>query len=200
MDQKTCKKCGHNKKTTEFYSAPANRDGLCGSCKACMRQSCKDNYEQRKTLYGSSMTPKTKKYFKERYRMNKDAIKQQSTAWRYNNPERVMLNLARLRAAKQCIPFDLSLEDIKIPEVCPVLGIPLFNSGRFQNNTPSLDKLVPEKGYVRGNVNVISWRANKLKSDASVSEMRELLSWMEFQQSKSLDEDCVKSSVGKEGS
>jgi hypothetical protein len=91
------------------------------------------------------------------------------------NPEKIMLNSARDRARKLNLPFDIEATDIIIPDVCPWLGIPLYKSkgrGRPHPNTPTLDRLVPSKGYVKGNVIVISYRANRLKSDATSDELR----------------------------
>ena len=57
-----------------------------------------------------------------------------------------------------------------IPDVCPVLGIPLDQDpkgkGERSDNSPSLDKFIPSLGYVKGNIHIISWRANHLKNDA----------------------------------
>ena len=94
---------------------------------------------------------------------------------RKNNPEKVILESARMRARRDGIDFDLTLEDIVIPNICPVLGIPLYNSlGRWSANSPSLDRRDNTIGYVKGNVFVISHRANRLKSDATVAELQAL--------------------------
>ena len=80
------------------------------------------------------------------------------------------------RCRRECrykdLPFDLDLLDVEIPDICPVLGIPLQpqENGRGWN-TPTLDRIVPEKGYVKGNVVVVSWRANWLKSSATMEEI-----------------------------
>jgi hypothetical protein len=91
-------------------------------------------------------------------------------------PEARILKDARTRAIKYNLPFDLYLEDIQIPDYCPVLGFPLAKIEGFPNRaSPSLDRMDPVKGYVRGNVRVISTRANQLKSDASVEELAAVL-------------------------
>lgn len=60
-----------------------------------------------------------------------------------------------------------------------MLGIPLaFNEGHVKDDSPSLDKFIPEKGYVRGNVAIISHRANVMKSNATVQEVEALFRWM----------------------
>lgn len=65
-------------------------------------------------------------------------------------------------------PFDLTTSDICIPDRCPVLGIPLeIGSKQRTDNSPSLDRHIPHVGYVRGNVEVISWRANRLKNNCA---------------------------------
>lgn len=90
-----------------------------------------------------------------------------------------MLCNARSRAKRLGLPFDLVISDIVIPEVCPVLGIDIVkNGGKNNPNTASLDKFVPELGYVRDNIHVISWRANWLKQNASLEEAEKLAAWM----------------------
>ena len=75
-----------------------------------------------------------------------------------------MVSMARHRAKKSGIPFDLKPEDITIPYTCPVLGIPIqFSDTDSRHNSPSLDRLVPELGYTPGNVLVVSWLANDIK-------------------------------------
>ena len=66
--------------------------------------------------------------------------------------------------------FNLELSDIKIPSHCPILGIPLVSvvgcgmgSIKARNNSPSIDRIDNTKGYVKGNVTIISMRANDLK-------------------------------------
>lgn len=67
-----------------------------------------------------------------------------------------------------------------MPTVCPVFGIPIDTVyGTPAANRPSLDRVDNTKGYVVGNVMVISWRANTRKSDMSISELRALLAYME---------------------
>lgn len=80
---------------------------------------------------------------------------------------------AKSRAYHKDLPFDITPEDIKIPTHCPVLGIPLFaGQGKMGDNSPSLDRKIPERGYVKGNVWVISNRANRIKNDATAAELQ----------------------------
>ena len=90
-----------------------------------------------------------------------------------------MLFAARHRAKKIGREFDLQVEDIIIPEFCPILGIKLNTDNRVTSfDSPSLDRFDSSKGYIQGNIFVISWRANKLKSDASLEEIEKIFLWM----------------------
>ena len=85
--------------------------------------------------------------------------------------------LCRYRYNAKCkgVPFNLTLEDIKVPEFCPILGIPLARStGSHTDSSPSLDRIDPSLGYVRGNVIVISYRANRIKNDATIPELQKI--------------------------
>ena len=78
---------------------------------------------------------------------------------------------AKIRAHARRLAFDITEEDIVVPEVCPVLGLPLaYSTGRHADNSPTLDRIIPRLGYVRGNVRVISYRANRLKCDGTYEE------------------------------
>jgi hypothetical protein len=89
-----------------------------------------------------------------------------------------MLSAAKLRAKEHNVPFAITAEDIVIPAACPLLGIPLLGKEDGKPgphpNSPSLDRKVPKEGYVPGNVWVISQRANTIKGDASLAEMKML--------------------------
>lgn len=90
-----------------------------------------------------------------------------------------MWTKAKSRAREKSLPFDISYTDIEIPKYCPILGIRLFKGdSREKHNSPSLDRLIPELGYVKGNINVISNRANTLKSDSTLDELELIVKWM----------------------
>jgi len=85
-----------------------------------------------------------------------------------------MLKWARERARKSGVTFDLKPEDIEMPPCCPVLG----TAWAYGSCAPSLDRILPCLGYVRGNVAVISVRANTIKSDARPDELEAVASWL----------------------
>lgn len=84
----------------------------------------------------------------------------------------------RCRARRFGIPFDLREEDLALPKVCPIFGTPLVvGEGVQTNNSPSVDRIVPALGYVRGNVVVISARANGLKREATIEELQRIINF-----------------------
>jgi hypothetical protein len=82
------------------------------------------------------------------------------------------LTAAKTRAKKLGVPFDLTVEDIVVPDRCPVLGMAITHQygKRAADFSPSLDRIIPALGYVKGNVRIISWRANYLKNNGTADE------------------------------
>lgn len=95
------------------------------------------------------------------------------------NIENAMLYRAKKRAESKGIEFNLSIDDIHIPDMCPVLGIKLSKkiTGK-KENSPSLDRKDSNKGYTKDNIVVISNRANRLKSDATCDEIEMILKYI----------------------
>ncbi len=94
---------------------------------------------------------------------------------RDKHPNYTMYAAAKQRAREKGLDFDLELDSFTIPTLCPLLGIPLVKGvgiGSCTDNSPSLDKIDPSKGYTEDNVWVVSRRANTIKNDATVSELR----------------------------
>jgi hypothetical protein len=89
--------------------------------------------------------------------------------WKINNQEKYLIQGAKQRAKKHGIPIDITVEDIVIPEFCPYLGVKLVPFSGW--NSPSLDKINPQLGYVKGNIQVISTKANTMKNDATREEL-----------------------------
>lgn len=82
-----------------------------------------------------------------------------------------LLTVARSRARKYNLDFNIDLEDVIIPKQCPLLEIPIFRDGRHDDNSCSLDRINSRLGYIKGNVWVVSSRANRIKNDASLEEL-----------------------------
>ncbi len=152
-DRKPCKKCGD----TRRYDS-----NCCPSC------------QQRRTAIWRAANPERARAADVAWtKANPEKAKEFQTRWRLGNPNKILLASARRRSKKSGIPFNLTIEDIVIPEKCPILGFKLSpcSGGIPGHSSPSVDRIKPELGYVKGNVRVISWRANNLKRDASSTEL-----------------------------
>ena len=105
---------------------------------------------------------------------------------------------AKHRAKKYGFAFNLELADVAIPDLCPCLGIPIEkwnwldrypshksrtgSTYQLNDRSPSLDRVDPDKGYVKGNVWVISARANRIKNNSSPEELRKIAAAVESRQ------------------
>jgi hypothetical protein len=105
-----------------------------------------------------------------------------------------MVQDARYRARRRGLDFDICADDFEYTEVCPVLGIPLRwggdKAGAHADNSPSLDRVDNSKGYVKGNVVIISRRANVLKGDGCFDEIAAIALYMARQSSTPSASDC----------
>ncbi len=82
--------------------------------------------------------------------------------------QKKIFDRAKTRATKKKQEFSITIEDIpEIPKTCPVLLTPM--------KTPSLDRINSYKGYVPGNIRIISNRANMLKNNATIEELTRVL-------------------------
>lgn len=116
-------------------------------------------------------------------------LKTQSNSYaraRYSETRRqnyVVNRLNRLRARSLTHGWDFNLEpqDIVIPETCPVLGIKLALNTKPQDDSPSIDRIDNSKGYIKGNVHVISFKANRIKNNATPEELMKVASYFLLQ-------------------
>ena len=133
----------------------------------------KEKYKEDREKWYESLTDEQKDYY---YQKRLQQLKE----LRKEDPRRPMLSDARKRAKKKNLEFDLVIEDLTVPDFCPILGIPLFVAGgKRTDNSPSLDRIDNSKGYTRDNVFVISFRANALKNDATLDELKSIVKYME---------------------
>ena len=96
-------------------------------------------------------------------------------------PEWKMHQRAKQRCIDSGMKFDISVDDIVIPDICPILGIALnMNSGRSgaYKNSPSLDRIDNDKGYTKDNIWVISQKANAMKGSATKEELIKFAEWV----------------------
>lgn len=93
-------------------------------------------------------------------------------------PKHKIWERSKRRARKNGTVFDLTIFDIPdIPKNCPVFGIKLQpnNIAGPLDTSPSIDRIIPELGYIKGNIRIISNRANRLRADATLEELMYLV-------------------------
>lgn len=87
----------------------------------------------------------------------------------------ILLYGAFARSKSKNLEFSLVLLDIVIPKFCPVLGIPLrYGIGKAIDNSPTIDRIDNSKGYTKENIVIISYRANRIKSNATIKELEQI--------------------------
>lgn len=191
-----CYKCGKIKPIDEFCSDKRNPCGHSTLCRECKKEMDRAYHKKvmedpLRHIEENRKRKEWKQNNKEKVKAswteynNRPEVKQRKQEWQEDNTTKVtmaeekykkeMLRHAKSRASEKNLPFNITLEDLIIPEKCPILGTPLYwkDSHRWTNpeNVPSLDKIIPEKGYVKGNICIISMKANTMKQDASKEQL-----------------------------
>lgn len=178
---KKCYKCQKVKDFTHYYVDRTRKDKLTNQCK-----SCKYKYDKE---YGK----KRRKYFESYYKKNRKCYVDYNERRRERHrlePRIRMKDGALRRAKKRGLEYNLkSYKDIpKIPVFCPILGIPLVTNRGSKNggsdNSPSLDRINNDRGYIIGNLQIISRKANQMKSNGSFEDIEKLYLFMKRQQIK----------------
>jgi hypothetical protein len=167
---KRCCKCQVIKPETDFHRKASNGDGLHKECKVCR---CAQQSEYGKIKYYNDIE-ESRRYNREKRR----GERRTPETW----CKQIIVSLRR-RSEEQNLPFDIDgvyLFSIwPTDNLCPVLKTELL-CGQEKNcgPGPSVDKVRPELGYVKGNVRIISYRANRLKCDSTVQELLSVIDYM----------------------
>lgn len=203
METKACKRCGNNLPISEFYNVPTMTSGKDNTCKNCRREMktgkriadtlfcpvckrqlsyykflpskkgetgrmwcCKECYDNKPNISDNNFRKSYDNDFKE-------LIYKQKRESRIRNFTHAMYIAARNRAKRKGIEFNIDETDITIPEICPLLEIPIeYGTKSNYDRSPSLDRIDNTKGYIKGNVWVISQKANAMKNSATFEELK----------------------------
>ena len=168
-----CSVCSQIFSLNEFVNNSSKKDGKDYRCKYCNRLLAK---AYNKTHPEKVRAIQHRKYL--RYiEADPDFLAKNYKRYYKQN----LLSNARRRARLKGIEFDLSLEDIIISTVCPVLKIPLqpaFGTGKISPNSPTIDRIDLQQGYTKDNICIISDKANRIKNDATIEELEKVLEYM----------------------
>lgn len=143
---KKCNVCGKIKPFDELCRDSSRSDGVKPLCKECKHKKDADYWKDN----AWRLTKRNKGYKHRSPERYQDVLKQQRE-YKAKNRERSLYLQARKRSEKFSLPFSIAMEDIEIPDVCPLLGIPINKKPSKLNNrdnSPSLDRIIPSMGYV----------------------------------------------------
>lgn len=143
---KVCNQCSENKVVEDYYAR---------QCKYTKKDGSISYYTYIKPICKSCWDKDSRKWFRKNWLAH-------------------LVQQAKNRAKQKGLPFDITVDDIEVVQFCPYLGIELkqnFGAKGPSHFSPTLDKIVPERGYVKGNVQLISHKANAMKYNASIEEL-----------------------------
>ena len=187
---KICIICGKEKPLEEFTKSAKSKDGRGSYCKECHREYTKqwtadhiDQVKENHKAYNKANADKIRADRKVYKAEHRDYFLEYGRRYANEKPEKALLYEARKRAREFNIPFSITDKDIVIPEFCPILGVKLVRGAADNNRDccPSLDRIAPEKGYVLGNIAVMSYRANRIKNNGTADEHRQIADWIDSQ-------------------
>lgn len=183
---KTCSKCKIEK---NYDSFEANRK-VCISCRKkynaeyysnnkleilAREKEYKQNNKEKINLWNEQNRDKRNKQHQIWRKDNKEHVNDWKRKNYQNEPRRSMVWNSKGRAKKRGLEHDIKFDDFEIPKNCPVLNIPImWNKGKSTDNSPTIDRIDNSKGYTQDNIQIISWRANCLKRDATFEEIEKL--------------------------
>jgi hypothetical protein len=163
---KTCNRCKEEKLLSEFSLNNKAKDRLQYRCRACDIK-----YQaQRRDANKDQFTEYSRKYQRGR---------RQDFEYRL----RMLLNASKQRAKLNDREHNINVEDIKAiypaDGRCPIFGIKLqFNKAGFRDSSPSIDRIDSTKGYTRDNIQVISWKANRIKGASSLQDLEMMVAYL----------------------
>lgn len=139
-------------------------------------------YAQQWKIDATAIAKAKKEAFIDKQNTAKWGSRWQDVGWLKSEVYRSMREKYRLKKAnanRSGKEFTITFGELDFPTHCPILGIEIdyFSEGR-QENSPSFDRFDPSKGYVSGNVAVVSWRANRIKNDGTADEHQKIADWM----------------------
>lgn len=170
---KYCRECNNFKEYSNYdLRDNGNFRNICKICAYNKRQLKKDEYNERRKNRRDDEIAKSiySKRRYERFKEDKEAYKkfiEKGRQYRKDNWVVGAYSRLKVRAKKENLPFNLEKSDLVYPDRCPLLGISMSVGHPNKSQCVSWDRIIPELGYVKGNVKAISYKANTMKNDAT---------------------------------
>lgn len=154
---KTCWKCKLEQPIEAFARNRTKSSGRSAECKSCVKAYNKAHVAERAEYYNQYRSAKRK----------------QNVAW-------YLFLECRTRAKRNGLEFNLDPQDVQVPTHCPVFGFELRPSRKAgdRDQSASVDRIDSSLGYIKGNVRVISFLANRMKSNASTGQLKQFARWI----------------------
>ncbi len=177
-----CTKCNIDKPESEFFKRINAVKKFRSHCKACCRIGNQNwalaNPEAAKEAHRIGQAQWVAANPDKANAITRRAVLKQA----HTNPERRLWATARGRAPALELAFNIEISDVTIPTHCQVTGEKI-ELNQFEkkyirpDNAPSIDRIIPELGYVKGNVDVLSNRGNRLKNNMTLKDVELILSY-----------------------
>lgn len=165
---KNCSYC-KKEKSLEYFQLGNGKLGRRSQCKEC----CKLLYDTPERLKRNRERRNEKRKEDSNYRKRENELVKLNNR---SNPIKYLIRTAKNRAKYRNVEFSITEKDLSLPDKCPLLGIVLkVNADKSGYNSYSIDRIDNTKGYIAGNVWIISNRANLLKNNASLKELELLV-------------------------
>jgi hypothetical protein len=151
---------------------------------ASLSEEQKEKNRKRCSLYSKKHRKRLNEWARE-YRadhpeVERGAKKRARKKLKEESPEKLILFEVKKRARVRGIQFNLEESDISVPKLCPILGIELsFGVGRVHDASPSLDRVIPSLGYVKGNCFIISAKANRMKQENTLEDFLKIIQYIQ---------------------
>lgn len=160
----TCPVCGRELDVSEFRTYSKSKTGRYWMCNDCYKYHSELNDGQDKNYFRKLRIKLCPEY--------REEISEQKRKSRLNNYEAEIYRKCRYRAEQRGLEFNLDISDIVIPDVCPILEVPfVYGDKGDYSYSPSIDRIDNSKGYVKGNIQIISMKANTMKNSATLEEL-----------------------------
>ena len=163
---KVCNTCKEEKPFSEFTKNKSAPDGLQYKCSPCDKA-----YQVKRRLENVEQNLDYQRTYQKNRRKD------------YSYRLQMLINASKQRAKNKNREHSITIEDIKAiyptDGCCPIFGMKLeFNNAGFRENSPSIDRVNSAKGYTPDNIQIISWKANRIKGYASTQELEMLLAYL----------------------
>lgn len=182
---KKCAKCDQpgSFQISKNTRGVAYESTICRTCKNASRRA----WKAKRGAKGRKQANTYMRSYAPGYRQRAPEKSQGTKQWARLNPEKYLFNKMQKNTRVRGLVFDFTLAEFlaeiggEIPKICPVLGIEIKIGDGRGDDLPSVDRLDSSRPYEKGNIAIISLRANLLKRDGTADEHRKIAAWMDRQ-------------------